>query len=105
MNTPADEIECWARWAVAEADRIDPVRNGWFLKRLTVAFGPWVRRTDFNGEPATATNRRGAPRVAIEMIQQTHTLLEAHGGHPWNASAMNPLWPGFFESGEEILRR
>lgn len=32
MNTPAEEVERWARWALAEADRIDPVKSGRFIK-------------------------------------------------------------------------
>ncbi|MGY8704599.1 hypothetical protein RAD16_02490 [Bradyrhizobium sp. 18BD] len=32
VNTPAEEVERWAQWALAEADRIDPVRNGRFLE-------------------------------------------------------------------------
>ena len=29
---PEAEVEAWARWALAEANRIDPVRSGAFLK-------------------------------------------------------------------------
>lgn len=40
MNTPAEEVERWAQWALAEADRIDPVRNGRFLETPDRSFSP-----------------------------------------------------------------
>jgi hypothetical protein len=32
IGATTEEIERWAQWALAEADRIDPVRNGRFLE-------------------------------------------------------------------------
>jgi len=40
MNTPAEQVERWAQWALAEADRIDPVRNGRFLEAPDPSFCP-----------------------------------------------------------------
>ena len=40
MNTPAEEIERWAHWALAEADRIDPVKTGRFLEAPDRSFCP-----------------------------------------------------------------
>lgn len=40
LNTQAEEVERWARWALAEADRIDPVRSGRFLETHDRSFSP-----------------------------------------------------------------
>lgn len=40
INAPAEEVERWAQWALAEADRIDPVRNGRFLETHDRSFSP-----------------------------------------------------------------
>ncbi|MCK1485080.1 hypothetical protein IVB25_20905 [Bradyrhizobium sp. 193] len=55
-----EEVERWAQWALAEADRIDPVRNGRFLETPDRSFSR-VRRTDSDSTQAraTATNTRG----------------------------------------------
>jgi hypothetical protein len=37
---PAEEVERWAQWALAEANRIDPVRNGRFLEAPDRSFSP-----------------------------------------------------------------
>lgn len=33
---PPEKIEVWATWALAEADRIDPIRSGRFLGQVKV---------------------------------------------------------------------
>jgi hypothetical protein len=34
LEVPADRLDAWAAWALAEADRIDPSLNGRFLECL-----------------------------------------------------------------------
>jgi|tagenome__1003787_1003787.scaffolds.fasta_scaffold20797829_2 hypothetical protein len=52
MKTSADEIEHWARWALAEADRIDPLRNGRFLETPDHSFCPVGSEDGFGFHPS-----------------------------------------------------
>lgn len=48
MNTPADEVERWAQWALAEAGRIDPVRSSRFLETTDRSFSPMGSEDGFH---------------------------------------------------------
>lgn len=49
LEVPADRLDAWAAWALAEADRIDPSLNGRFLECLD-AMGQGQVASD-KGEP------------------------------------------------------